>query len=147
MNKIYVATSWRNPVQSYMVKILKLHGHRVYDFREKGFHWSDIDINWKHWTKEEYNSFLDHYMAEKGFLQDFDAMKWADIFIGIQPFGRSASIEMGWAAGQGKKTILLLADGEPELMVKIFDHICCNLDEVLNIIGRKENCNDKDKQN
>jgi len=41
---------------------------------------------------------------------------------------------MGWAAGQGKKTILLLSDGEPELMVKIFDTVCCNLIEVLKAI-------------
>ena len=137
MTKIYVATSWRNPAQPYMVEILKLYRHEVYDFRDKGFHWSVIDTNWEHWTKEEYRDYLGHYTACKGFERDFDAMKWADVFIGIQPFGRSASIEMGWAAGQGKRTILLLSDGEPELMVKVFDHICCSLEEVLIILKEK----------
>ncbi|KKL81335.1 hypothetical protein LCGC14_1995830 [marine sediment metagenome] len=42
MAKIYVATSWRNPVQPYMIEILRSHKHKVYDFREKGFHWNDI---------------------------------------------------------------------------------------------------------
>jgi hypothetical protein len=61
-------------------------------------------------------------------------MKKADVFIGVQPFGRSASMEMGWAAGNNKKTILLLDNGEPELMVKMFDHICCRLAEVLLVL-------------
>jgi hypothetical protein len=33
-------------------------------------------------------------------------------------------MEMGWGAGAGKYTILLIDDGEPELMVKMFDKIC-----------------------
>ena len=111
-----------------------MHKHKVYDFRDEGFHWSDVDSNWELWTMEEYREYLDHHIARNGFKKDFDAMKWADIFIGVQPFGRSTSIEMGWAAGQGKKTILLLSDGEPELMAKIFNIVCCNLTEVLNAI-------------
>jgi hypothetical protein len=63
------------------------------------------------------------------------AMMWADTFVGVQPFGRSASMEMGWASGQGKRTILLIANGEPELMVKMFDHLCCNLKEVLSVLN------------
>ena len=115
-----------------------MHKHKVYDFRKEGFDWNDIDTNWEYWTIEEYKEYLDHYLACNGFKRDFNAMKWADVFIGVQPFGRSASIEMGWAAGQGKKTILLLANGEPELMVKIFDHICCNLTEVLSAVHKGE---------
>ncbi|HDZ25769.1 hypothetical protein LCGC14_1796120 [marine sediment metagenome] len=66
MAKIYVATSWRNPVQPYMIEILKLHEHKVYDFREKGFHWSDIDSNWELWSKEENREYLGCDLAEKG---------------------------------------------------------------------------------
>ena len=96
------------------------------------------DTNWKNWTPEEYRRALSHPLAEDGYKSDFDAMEWADIFVGVQPFGRSASMELGWAEGQGKKTILLLENGEPELMVKMFDFICLNIDEVVEAIERTE---------
>lgn len=143
MSKIYVASSWRNTLQPGVVRCLRSCGHEVYDFRNPkegdfGFHWSEIDVNWEKWTKYEYRKRLSHPIAQKGFNFDFKAMECADTFVGVMPFGRSASMEMGWAAGMGKKTILLLSDGEPELMVKMFDHICCSLNEVIEIL-KKEN--------
>lgn len=134
--KIYVASSWRNEQQQGVVKALRGAGHEVYDFKnpkdgDTGFHWSDIDYRWKSWTPETYRKALCHPVAEAGFKSDLDAMEWADIFVGVQPFGRSASLEMGWASGNGKKTILLLENGEPELMVKMLNHICISLSEVI----------------
>lgn len=139
MAKIYVATSWRNLQQPYIVNLLRQAGHEVYDFRnpkdgDRGFHWSDIDPEWKQWSPEKYRKCLDHPIARSGFKNDFDAMQWANIFVGVQPFGRSASMEMGWASGNGKKTVLLLENGEPELMVKMFDHICCDTDEMVRAV-------------
>lgn len=140
--RIYVASSWRNTIQPSVVRALREAGHEVYDFRNPcegntGFHWSDIDPNWQDWSPERYRECLEHPIAEHGYRNDYDAMKWADAFVGVQPFGRSASMEMGWAAGQGMKTILLLEDGEPELMVKMFHHICCSMDEVLTHLETK----------
>jgi hypothetical protein len=137
--KIYVASSWRNEIQQSVVQILRMAGYEVYDFKnprdgDNGFHWSELDSDWAMWTTEEYRDYLDHPIAEAGFKSDMDAMKWADVFVGVQPFGRSASLEMGWAAGNGKKTILLLDDGEPELMVKMLDHICCDPAEMLAVL-------------
>ena len=146
--KIYVASSWRNTVQPAVVKALRESGHEVYDFRnpwegDKGFHWSEIDKDWETWSPQIYRDALDHPIAVTGFNCDLAAMRWADVFVGVQPFGRSASIEMGWAAGMGKLTILLLATGEPELMVKMFDSICCNINEVCEYIEAAR----KDKDN
>jgi hypothetical protein len=140
--KIYVASSWRNELQPGVVQRLRNEGHEVYDFRnprdgDNGFHWSEIDPAWEQWSPEDYRDKLDHPLAENGFKSDLDAMEWADVFVGVQPFGRSASIEMGWAAGQGKETILLLENGEPELMVKVFDHICISMDEVVDLFPRE----------
>ena len=138
--KIYVASSWRNQDQPHIVSTLREHGHEVYDFRhpkerDNGFQWSEIDSEWKAWTKYSYRMALQHEAAVRGYNLDLEAMQWADTFVGVQPFGRSASMEMGWATGQGKQTILLLANGEPELMVKMFTHICCNLNEVLSVLS------------
>lgn len=56
---IYVASSWRNPYYSEVVKRLKAEGHDVYGFRNpphdgSGFHWTDVDENAPNWTFEEY---------------------------------------------------------------------------------------------
>lgn len=97
--KIYVASSWRNQNQPTVVAALREAGHEVYDFRNPaegndGFHWSEIDKFWTGWTSEEYREGLKHPLAEAGFECDMDAMEWADVFVGVQPFGRSASLEM-----------------------------------------------------
>ena len=135
-SKIYVASSWRNKKQPAVVSALKAQGHAVYDFKnpkdgDNGFHWSDIDPYWTSWTPEECRAHLDHTIAERGFKNDFDAMEWADTFVLVQPCGRSAHLELGWACGKGKKTCILLDNGEPELMVKMVDFIAIDLDEVI----------------
>ena len=130
--KIYVASSWRNARQPRVVKEIRELGHEVYDFRNPsdgdcGFHWSHIDPNWESWSPYEYIKALSHPLAQGGFNSDFDAMKWADTFVLVQPCGRSAHLELGWAVGAGKVTIMLLdADNrvEPELMAKMCDYLC-----------------------
>ena len=138
--KIYVASSWRNMVQPKVVERLLRDGHQVYDFKnprpgDNGFHWSEIDRDWKQWSTEEYRDALDHPVAKAGYASDFNAMKWADTFLLVLPCGRSAHLELGWACGQGKQTLILLDDMEPELMTKMVDQICVNLDEVRSILS------------
>ncbi len=137
--KVYVASSWRNIAQPGVVAAIRKMGHEVYDFRnpaegDNGFHWSEIDGGWQQWDADRYVNALDHPIAEAGFKSDFDAMQWADTFVLVQPCGRSAHLEMGWAVGAGKATIMLLGpDIEPELMVKMCDHICVGLGSVLEL--------------
>lgn len=146
--KIYVASSWRNSIQPEVVKALRVAGHEVYDFKNPrpgnhGFGWSQIDPNWKEWTPGQYLSALDHPLAEEGFASDFEAMDWADCFVGVQPFGRSASMEMGWAEGRGKLTILLVAPGEPELMVKMFDLCTTSIEGVIDVLTDVQKASDR----
>jgi len=137
--KVYVASSWRNILQPGVVHAMRRLGHEVYDFKNpskgnRGFHWSDIDPKWQQWNGEQYISGLDHPIAEDGFRSDMDAMEWADTFILVQPCGRSAHLELGWAVGRGKATIMLLGpDIEPELMAKMCDHICPGLGPMLDL--------------
>ena len=137
--KVYVASSWRNFAQPGVVAAIRNMGHEVYDFKnpkesDSGFHWLDIDGGWQSWDAERYVKALDHPLAEAGFKSDFDAMEWADTFVLVQPCGRSAHLEMGWAVGAGKGTIMLLGpDIEPELMVKMCDHVCIGLGAVLEL--------------
>jgi hypothetical protein len=54
----------------------------------------------------------------------------------VQPCGRSAALELGWAAGAGKPTIVLLAAAEPELMLKMADYFCLTIEEVIETLRR-----------
>lgn len=138
--KIYLASSWRNPVQPEVLKFLRGAGHEVYDFRnpgpnDKGFSWSEIDPNWQDWNASEYVKALDHPMAEKGFANDFNAMKWCDAIVLLLPCGRSAHLEAGWGCGAGKGVFVLTRDGEePELMAKMCSGVATTIFELANML-------------
>jgi hypothetical protein len=135
-NRIYLASSWRNPHQPWLVELLRNDGHQVYDFRNPpnltGFAWREIGLDAKTCTAEEYRTaLLTHPRAAQGFNADFAAMRWANVGLLVLPCGRSAHLELGWLAGAGKRTLILTQDGEePELMALLADKICISVDEV-----------------
>lgn len=141
--KIYVASSWRNKQQPCVVKRLRSAGYEVYDFRnpkEEGsvFHWPEIDPLWQSWTPQKFRDCLQHPLAIKGFATDFKALQESDAVVLVMPCGRSSHLELGWSAGAGKITIILLSDGEPELSYKLADHIALSIDEVLSVLNDYE---------
>jgi hypothetical protein len=124
--KIYVASSWRNPQQPGVVKALREAGHEVYDFRnpapgDDGFSWCEIDPDWMKWTIRQYVHNVRQPLADRGFQFDRDALHWCDTCVLVLPCGRSAHLEAGYAAGQGKRTIIMLSQDkfEPELMYRL----------------------------
>lgn len=138
--RIYVASSWRNTTQPMVVDRLRREGHEVYDFREptsgsRGFNWSEIDEMWQSWTPAEFKAALGHSLAVGGYALDVAWLHHCDAVVLVNPCGRSAHLEMGYASGAGKVTIILLADGEPELMYRMADHVCISLDEVVKALG------------
>lgn len=117
--KIYVASSWRNKFQPFLVELLRHKGHLVYDFRNpatggpvheetptQGFSWKECDSSYRPGDLEAYKKMLQHPRAIQGFNADFNAMKWADACVLVMPSGRSAHIEAGWMAGAGKKLVV-----------------------------------------
>ena len=133
--KIYVASSWRNNIQPKVVEALRIQGHEVYDFKnpepgDNGFHWSEIDPDWKQWTPAELKDALRHPIAVRGFNKDMNALDECDVCILVMPCGRSAHLEAGYALGAGKPTIILLADGEPELMYRMTPFIYLDIASV-----------------
>lgn len=131
--RIYVASSWRNIFQPEVVKALREAGHEVYDFRnprpgDRGFHWSEIDPEWKTWTEEKFRAALDHDLARRGFDSDWGAMEDADLGVLVLPCGRSAHLEAGYFVGAGKPLVILLNDPmEPELMYRMASDICLSV--------------------
>lgn len=137
IKKIYVASSWRNPYQPEVVKKLRESGFNVYDFRkpdenDRGFHWSDIDENWKDWTVEEYCKSLNHQVAQSGFKKDYFAMTTCGIGVLVCPCGRSAHLEAGYFVGKGRKLYIYMPKKqEPELMYKMASSVCITVDELI----------------
>jgi len=136
MKKIYVASSWRNAIQQAVVTFLRGLGHEVYDFRNPapgnaGFAWTSIDPNWMRWTPEQFAELLTtHPIAAEGFAFDRNALEWCDTCVLVLPCGRSAHLEAGYAADQGKHLVTLLhADKfEPELMYLLGRDVVCDFD-------------------
>ncbi|PYG86718.1 hypothetical protein LY28_02744 [Ruminiclostridium sufflavum DSM 19573] len=138
--KIYVASSWRNNIQPFVVEALRNEGHEVYDFKNPepgnhGFHWGEIDPDWESWSPEKFREALSHPVAESGFKLDMKALKECDACVMVLSCGRSAHLEAGYAIGAGKPTVIMLQNGEPELMYKMTPNICLDIQEVVKSIN------------
>jgi hypothetical protein len=118
--KIYPASSWRNAHYPTVIAALRADGHDVYDFREanSGFCWSCS-------TLQEYITQLQSDpLVAAAFKRDRDALDWCDVCVLVLPSGRSSHLEVAYAAGCGKSTIVMLSEAEPlrgkeELMYKL----------------------------
>jgi len=138
--KIYVASSWRNPIQPLIVCALRDFGHEVYDFRRPrednyGFAWSEVNPEWMKWTPEEFVSdlYAGHPSVVRGFAFDKEALDWADTCVLVLPCGRSAHLEAGYAIGKGKFTLVYLHPDrfEPELMYLLGNGCVTTTDDLL----------------
>jgi len=131
--RIYVASSWRNPYQPEIFSQLKADGHEVYDFREKGFSWSEVDECWLDWVNDtkSYLSGLNHPRAIQGFNKDMKALEWSEACVYVMPCGVSASWEAGYAVG-AKKRVFVFVPGlrEPDLMVKMAELVTDDFNKI-----------------
>lgn len=129
-----------------VVDRLRAAGHEVYNFRQPrpgqhGFSWHDIDPSMPrgpadlHLPSAVIRTMLGDPVADDGFRSDMDALRWCDACVLVLPSGRSAHLEMGWAAGAQKWTAVLLDDGEPDLMWKMANALCVTLEEVVDALA------------
>src|SRR5690606_12335118 len=107
----YVASYWRNEIQPAVVRVLREACHEVYDFRyprpgDHGFHWSEIDPEWKSWSPEQFGNSLDHHVVRNAFRSAMTALERCDACVLVLPCGRSAHLELGWAVGAGKIAVV-----------------------------------------
>lgn len=151
---IYVASSWRNPVQIGVIHALRAAGLEAYDFRKPkthndGFHWSEVmpsvayggsgelrHVQAQSASAEDFLVALEHERCIEGFGLDFGAMQECDTCVLVLPCGRSAHLELGWFVGQGRKTAILLDDPvTPELMYRMVDYVAPSLFDLLGWLG------------
>lgn len=149
---VYVASSWRNPMQPAVVETLKAAARRgypelePYDFRnpaegDNGFRWTDVGLPTGNDVApaDDYLAALQHQTAVSGYAKDLAAMQAADTFVLVLPCGRSAHLELGWAVGAGKHTAILLDDPvTPELMYKMVDKLATSVFDLLGWLGVKD---------
>jgi hypothetical protein len=143
---IYVASSWRNQLYDAVIAILHAAQLPLYDFKHPkaghaGFHWHEMDPDWETWSAEAYRKALADPRAAEGFTLDMDALKACATLVLVLPCGRSAHLELGYAIGAGKRTIIFYPPGvqiEPELMYKAADHIALSAIELLGLLGVKD---------
>lgn len=137
--KIYVASSWRNAAQPDVVRALRAAGHEVYDFRNPrpgnhGFQWSEIDPAWRGWTPGEFRRALRDPVARDGYQSDMMALRDAEACVLVLPCGRSAHLEAGYAAGGGRRLIILIEGPcEPELMYRLGE-IVLSIEELVEVL-------------
>lgn len=138
--KIYVASSWRNEHrQQTAVCLLRAAGHEVYDFRnpapgDTGFSWRSCATTEQLRDPRRFrDEVLTSAIARDGFAKDMAALAGADVTVLVLPCGRSAHLELGWAAGHGQRTFVIWDDpiSEPELMYLACEATCCSIGEVV----------------
>jgi len=133
MARIYVASSWRNPKHAEVVAALRHAGFEVYDYRNpKHGGWSETD-RW--WERAAYRPVVfptvvgDVPERQLAFRTDMDALRCAEAVVLVLDSGKSAHLEAGYAAGAGKRLIVLGDEGQqPELMYGMADLITVSLE-------------------
>ena len=89
------------------------------------------------WTAEHFaKDVLNHPAAERGFSFDMNALDAASACVLVQPCGRSAHLELGYAVGQGKLTVVYYPElDEPELMVRMCDYVVTSVSELRHVLS------------
>jgi hypothetical protein len=143
--KIYVASSWKTINQPEVVELLRTAGYDTYDFRcpepgNTGFSWAAVGLPTGPHSAKQTREILRDSRCTKGFRLDMSALEACDVCVLLQPSGRSAHLELGWAAGAGKGTIVFLQDNEdPDLMYKMVSQVVTSNEELLDALKLLEN--------
>lgn len=144
-HRVYVASSWRNALQVAVVAALRADGHDVYDFRnpaqgEHGFSWREIG-DCSTWTAQHFaGAVLDHPISARGFNLDMCALRSASACVLVLPCGRSAHLELGFAVGMKKLSVVYMPElDEPELMYRMCDYVETTMDGVRLALSQSRN--------
>jgi hypothetical protein len=132
--RVYVASSWKNDRQPEVVSALRRAGHEAYDFRQpdsgrKPFRWDELSQ--PSWNTAAVRGALCRPEVCETFQSDMAALRNSEAVVLVLPAGRSAHLEFGWAVGAGRRSIVLLADQEPELMYGMAEVLCETIEEVV----------------
>jgi len=138
--KVYLIGSLRNPqiplLAAYLRTNLPSSDEIFDDWYAAG---PEADDKWMEYEKEREHTFaqaLDGYAATHVYEFDKKHLDSCDVAVMVMPAGKSAHLELGYCAGAGKGTIILM-DGEPErfdVMYNFADHVVTSWKDLLNVL-------------
>jgi hypothetical protein len=132
---IYLIGSLRDPNVTTVAYDLRAAGFDVFDDWFSAGPTADDD--WQEYEQARGRSYveaLDCIAARHAFKLDYDHLNLADVGVLVLPAGKSAHMELGYLAGKGKPTFILLPGEEPErwdLMYKLATYVCTSLPELV----------------
>jgi len=140
--KLYLIGSLRNPEVINITVKLQEQGIDV--FSDWFAASENADDSWRDYEKARGYTYLEALKrpaARNVFEFDKRHLEASDGALLIYPAGRSGHLELGWMAGKGKWTGILIDDPERwDVMLSFSDLVTDNLEEVISII--KERCDD-----
>jgi hypothetical protein len=135
MESIYLIGSLRQPRVREVATALRLAGHDVFDdWHAAG---PEADEVWKAYEKERGRTFLQALegdFVDHAFKFDFAHLSRCDVGVLVLPAGRSGHLELGYMAGEGKRTYILLEQEEPErwdMMYLLADEVVSDVGEIV----------------
>ena len=141
MKKIYLIGSLRNSKVAELANELRPLGFDVFD------DWISVgpkcDDEWQSYEKSRGRTFaeaLAGHHARDVFEFDKRHLDSADIIVLVLPAGKSAHLELGYVAGLGKTTFILMG-GEPErfdIMYLFADKVVMNKKELINELEKQK---------
>ena len=133
-DKIYIGGALANPD---VVRLTKMLLDEKYDtFSEWFTPGPDADVLWRDYELAlgyDYREALNRPAAQQIFSFDKRHIDASDVFVMLMPCGKSAHLELGYAVGTGKRTIIYMPE-QPDrwdVMVTAADAIVYTDDELL----------------
>lgn len=131
--RVYVASSWKQKAAALLLAgILRNDGHEVDCFCDPStgrfIAWPDPGKYAEHDVK----TFMGLMIVKAAFCEDKKWLDWADAVVLLNPCGRSAHLEAGYAKGQGKQLYIIgpCRPGEHEVMYGFADGIFFGVEEL-----------------
>lgn len=135
MSSIYLIGSLRNPAIPAIGQRLREVGWDVFDDWFAGG--PEADDKWKEYEQargHSYTEALEGYAAGHVYWFDREHLDRCDAALLVSPAGRSAHLELGYMAGKGRKTYILLEpDTDPrwDVMMKFATKVFSNQEEMI----------------
>lgn len=136
MKSIYVIGSLRNPIIPEIGNSLRSAGWDVFDDWFAGG--PEADDKWKEYEQERgrtYQEALAGYAAGHVFHFDLTHLDRCDAALLVLPAGRSGHLELGYMAGRGKETYILLGQEDRwDVMYKFATGVFASREEMENVL-------------
>jgi hypothetical protein len=134
VRNVYIIGSLRNEAVPLVAKTLRNHGHTVFDdWYSAG---PEADDYWQKHEKLKGHTFVEAlagHAAQNVYQFDKRHLDAADTVVMVMPAGKSGHLELGYCAGKGKRTYILM-DGEPErfdVMYNFATKVVTSVDELV----------------